>query len=331
MTFDISRPDIDAIRGLRNALGEAVYRTPMLRCAAIEQVLGDGIRVYAKLEFLQHTGTFKARGALATLQNLDADQLAAGVTAVSAGNHAIATAFAANALGASAKVVMIESANPARIEACRAFGAEVVLVDDVHTAFAEVERVKKEEGRFLVHPFEGPLVATATGTVGLEICEQCDAFDTILIPVGGGGLLGGMANAIRQLRPDIEIIGVEPCGADSMHRSIAAGEPRSIDAVRTMADSLGAPFALPYSFELCRNNVDRLVLVDDDQLGRSMGFLFRHLKMAVEPACAAAAAALFGPLRNKLKGRRIVLTMCGSNIDWPTFARQVQFAEDNTD
>jgi len=331
MTFDISRPDIDAIRGLRNALGEAVYRTPMLRCAAIEQVLGDGIRVYAKLEFLQHTGTFKARGALATLQNLDADQLAAGVTAVSAGNHAIATAFAANALGASAKVVMIESANPARIEACRAFGAEVVLVDDVHTAFAEVERVKKEEGRFLVHPFEGPLVATATGTVGLEICEQCDAFDTILIPVGGGGLLGGMANAIRQLRPDTEIIGVEPCGADSMHRSIAAGEPRSIDAVRTMADSLGAPFALPYSFELCRNNVDRLVLVDDDQLGRSMGFLFRHLKMAVEPACAAAAAALFGPLRNKLKGRRIVLTMCGSNIDWPTFARQVQFAEDNTD
>lgn len=331
MTFDISRPDIDAIRGLRNALGEAVYRTPMLRCAAIEQVLGDGIRVYAKLEFLQHTGTFKARGALATLQNLDADQLAAGVTAVSAGNHAIATAFAANALGASAKVVMIESANSARIEACRAFGAEVVLVDDVHTAFAEVERVKKEEGRFLVHPFEGPLVATATGTVGLEICEQCDAFDTILIPVGGGGLLGGMANAIRQLRPDIEIIGVEPCGADSMHRSIAAGEPRSIDAVRTMADSLGAPFALPYSFELCRNNVDRLVLVDDDQLGRSMGFLFRHLKMAVEPACAAAAAALFGPLRNKLKGRRIVLTMCGSNIDWPTFARQVQFAEDNTD
>jgi threonine dehydratase len=143
------------------------------------------------------------------------------------------------------------------------------------------------------------------------------------VPIGGGGLMAGIASTVRQLRPSVRIIGVEPTGANTMHLSFDAGEPRSIDRVRTIADSLGAPYALPYSYELCRANVDRLVEVDDLALRRTMGFLFQRMKIAVEPACAASTAALMGPLRNELAGQRVVLVFCGSNIDWRTFAEQV--------
>jgi len=318
-------PDIADVGAMRDRLQGTTVLTPLIRCASIETAMGGGTQVFAKLEFLQRTGTFKARGALATLYGLSPEHLAAGVTAVSAGNHAIATAFAAQILGTTAKVVMLRAANPSRIEACRAYGAEVVLADDVHQAFEVVVQIQNEEGRYFVHPFDGPAVATGTGAVGLEICEQCEDFDTVIVPVGGGGLIGGIANAVKRLRPDCEVIGVEPEGADTMHRSLASGEPVKIDAVRTIADSLGAPFALPYSFGLCQLHVDRLAMVDDLQLRKAMGFLFREMKMAVEPACAASTAALLGPLREDLTGKRIVLVMCGSNIDWATFEEQAIF------
>jgi threonine dehydratase len=323
--MDTKGPDIKAIRALRAALTAATVRTPVLRCAALEDVIGGGTRVTAKLEFLQRTGTFKARGALATLKGLGADELRAGVTAVSAGNHAIATAFAARQMGTTAKLVMIAAANPLRVAACKAFGAEVVLADDVHAAFDVAEQIQRDEGRCFVHPFEGPGVALGTGTLGLEICEQVEEFDTLVVPIGGGGLIGGVANAVKQLRPDCEIIGVEPEGADTMHRSRAAGEPCRIERVTTIADSLGAPFAMPYSFELTERNVDRLALVNDEQLRRTMGFLFRAMKIAVEPACAASTAALLWPLRESLQGKQVVLLMCGSNIDWNTFEQQALF------
>lgn len=291
--------------------------------------MGGDTEVYAKLEFLQRTGTFKARGALATLNELSAAQKKTGVTAVSAGNHAIATAFAAQAAGTNAKVVMISTANPARIDACRSFGGDVVLVDSVHDAFAAAEKIQKEEGRFFVHPFEGRPIATGTGMVGLEIHEQCADFDAVVVSVGGGGLIGGISNALKQVRPACEVLGVEPAGADSMQRSFAAGEPQSIDSVTTIADSLGAPFAMPYSFALCRQNVDQLVSVTDDQIRESMGILFRVMKFAVEPACAASTAAMLGPLRSQLLGRKLVLVMCGSNIDWPTFAAQAMLEDDS--
>lgn len=295
----------------------------MLHCAGMELALADGARIWGKLEFLQRTGTFKARGALASLHALSREQLDRGVTAVSAGNHAIATAFAARALGSSAKVVMIGSANPYRVDACRSYGAEIVVVDDVHEAFDVAKSIEREEGRYFVHPFEGPEVARGTGTVGLEICDQLDDFDALIVPIGGGGLMAGIASVVKQLRPAAEIIGVEPRGANTMQLSFAAGEPRAIDRVRTIADSLGAPYALPYSFELCRANVDRLVVVDDLELRKAMGFLFQHMKFAVEPACAASTAALLGPLRNDFGDQRVVLVFCGSNIDWATFAEQV--------
>lgn len=320
-----SGPNIKEIRALRDRLTGQALRTPVIRCPAIEEKMGGGTEVFAKLEFLQRTGTFKARGALATLHGLSSDELERGVTAVSAGNHAIATAFAAQTFATTAKVVMTQSANPSRVASCKAYGAEVVMADDVHQAFDLVRQIRDEEGRFFVHPFEGPSIALGTGAVGLEVCEQVSNFDAIIIPVGGGGLIGGISNAVRQLRPDAEIIGVEPEGADSMHRSFASGKPESIEKVTTIADSLGAPFAMPFSFELTRKNVDRLTMIDDGQIKRSMGFLFQSMSIAVEPACAASTAALLGPLRDSLQGKRIVLIMCGSNIDWKTFSQQVDF------
>ena len=318
-------PAINEIRELYGTLAPDLVRTPVLRCAALEALIGGGTSITAKLEFLQRTGTFKARGALATLRSLSSDELSAGVTAVSAGNHAIATAFAAQAMGTTARVVMISTANPARVKACRDFGADVVLADDVHEAFDIAENIQKSEGRYFVHPFEGRGVALGAGTLGLEICEQVDSFDALIVPIGGGGLISGVANAVKQERPGCEIIGVEPEGADTMHRSRAAGEPRSIERVATIADSLGAPFAMPYSFALTEQHVDRLAMVDDEQLRRSMGFLFRAMKIAVEPACAATTAALLWPLRERLCGKRVVLVMCGSNIDWNTFEQQAIF------
>lgn len=318
----IEGPEIDEIEALRNSLGDDVLCTPLMRCAALEELVGAGTRVFGKLEFLQRTGTFKARGALAVLNSLGRAQLARGVTAVSAGNHAVATAYAAGVVGANAKVVMLSTANAARVEACRAYGADLVMVDNIREAFEVAAAIEEEEGRFFVHPFEGREIATGTGTLGLEIFEQCPGVDAAIVPVGGGGLIAGTANALKQLQPDCEVFGVEPEGADTMRRSIDAGAPQSIDKVRTIADSLGAPFAMPYSFELCRQHVDQLVLVDDQQLRKAMGWLFQAMKIAVEPACAASTAALVGPLRDRMQGRTVVLVFCGSNIDWPTFAAQ---------
>ncbi len=189
-------PPIDEVRILQRRLQEWLQLTPVLRCRPLEQRLGGSIEIHAKMEFLQQTGTFKPRGALSTILDLDPQQLKAGVTAVSAGNHAIATAFAARAVGTTAKVVMIMNASPVRIEACRQYGAEVMLADDVHAAFELAEEIREKEGRYFVHPFEGPNVALGTGTVGLEICEQVGEFDVIIIPIGGGGLCAGISSAV---------------------------------------------------------------------------------------------------------------------------------------
>ena len=321
----IQGPEISEIRALQERLAGKTVRTPLVRCTAIEERLGNGTEVFAKYEFLQKTGTFKARGALSTLFTLTEEQLEVGVTAVSAGNHAIATAFAAAEVGAHAKVVMTRSANPARVAACRSYGADVVIAETVHEAFDLAERIQNDEGRYFVQPFEGAAIALGTGTVGLEICEQLEDFDALLVPVGGGGLIGGISNAVRKLRPDVEIFGIEPEGADSMHRSFASGRPERIDQVATIADSLGAPFAMEYSFQLTRRNIDELVMIDDDALRLTMGFLFQNLKFIAEPACAATTAALMGPLRERMAQKRVVLVMCGSNIDWQTFESQAIF------
>ena len=302
----------------RERLGDLVRRTPVVEaassCGAVRDALaGEDAEAFWKLELFQHAGSFKPRGALTRMLALDDAARRRGVTAVSAGNHAIAVAYAARALGTTAKVVMPQNADPFRIARVRDFGGEVELVADVHAAFERVEEIEREEGRAFVHPFDGPEIVLGTATLGLEITEQLEPCDAVVVPIGGGGLCAGVASAIRGAWPGCRVIGVEPEGADTMHRSFAAGEPRSIDAVRTIADSLGAPFALPHTYAICRDTVDELVRVSDDELRSAMRVLFEDAKIAVEPAGAATTAALLGPLRGRLDGR-VVLIVCGANI-----------------
>ena len=318
-------PTLNDVRALRARLADLILTTPVWtwRSRDLHAALDDDTtQVLLKLELFQHTGSFKPRGALSNMLDLDAPALARGVTAVSAGNHAIAVAFAAHLLGTTAKVVMPRTANPFRVGRCRSYGAEVVLVDDVQTAFASVHEIEAEEGRTFVHPYEGYRTALGTATIGLEFLTQAPDLDAVIIPIGGGGLCAGMAAAIKQLKPSCAVYGVEPTGADSMARSFAAGSPQPIERVRTIADSLGAPFALPYSYALCREFVDDLVLVDDDAMRHAMGLLYSDMKLAVEPAGAAATAALCGPLRKPLLGKRVGLIVCGANIDLATFSQQ---------
>ena len=287
-------------------------------------VLPRDSAVMLKLELLQYAGSFKPRGALLATWALSEQERARGLVAVSAGNHALAVGYAAKICKTSATVVMPRSANPFRVRGCRRLGAKVVLVEDVHAAFAEVDRIVAEEGRAFVHPFEGPLTALGTATVGLELMEDAGPLDAVVVPIGGGGLCAGVAAAVKAMSPSTVVYGVEPEGADTMHRSFAAGSPQAIDAVRTIADSLGAPHAAPYSFELCRRHVDVLVEIDDDAMCRAMAHLFSSMKLAVEPAGAAATAAVIGPLREALQGRRVGVIVCGSNIDPESFSLLVQ-------
>lgn len=319
-------PSLETIAAARARLGKLIRRTPVWSWRGREiasHLLVDESEVVLKLELFQYGGTFKPRGALLNMLDLGEEELGRGVTAVSAGNHAIAVAFAARRLGTSAKVVMPRNANPARVEVCRAYGAEIVFVDDVHVAFDAVHRIEAEEGRTFVHPFEGPTTALGTATVGLELAEQAPGLDAVIVPIGGGGLCAGVAMAIKLAQPHCEVFGVEPVGADTMHRSFAAGEPVAIDRVRTIADSLGAPHAAPYTFGLCRRFVDELVLIDDDQIRDAMRLLLSSMKLAVEPAGAAATAALCGPLRSRLAGKKVGVIVCGSNIDHAGFASLV--------
>jgi threonine dehydratase len=288
------------------------------------EMVGAQTRVFLKLELLQRTGTFKARGALLNMLRLTPEELARGVTAISAGNHAVAVAYAAQSLGVNAKVVMIKTANALRVELCRKYGAEIEFAENAHAGFERVKQVEAEEGRAFIHPFEGMRTALGTATLGLEFCEQVAPLDAVIVPIGGGGLCAGVASAVKLSWPDCAVYGVEPTGADSMKRSLAAGEPRSIERVATIADSLGAPYAAPITFELCRRTVEDVVLVSDDEMRAAMRLMLREVKLAVEPAGASAMAALVGPLREKLRGRRVGLIVCGSNIDAATYAQLIQ-------
>lgn len=320
----IAIPSPGEIRAARERLGGRVRETPVWqwRGDAIGRAAGIDTQVLLKLELFQYTGTFKARGALLNAMALSDEAKQRGVTAVSAGNHAIAVAFAARAEGTTAKVVMPKTANPARVALCRSYGAEVVLTDDVFAAFAEVKRIEADEGRTFIHPFEGERTVLGTATVGYELCNQVENIDAVIVPVGGGGLIAGVACAVKQMQPHCMVFGVEPEGADSMSRSFAAGTPQKLERVNTIADSLAAPYALPYSFGVARKFVDGIVLVSDAAMQRAMALLFTDMKLAVEPAGAAATAALCGPLRERLDGKRVALVVCGTNIDLATFAAQ---------
>jgi threonine dehydratase len=318
----VAVPSLEAIRTNRARLGDLIVTTPVRQL--MDDAVGADTTVWMKEELFQRTGSFKPRGALSVMLDLSRDELARGVTGVSAGNHAISLAYSARILGTTASVVMPKTANAYRVARCRELGAVVELVDTIADAFARVEAIARDEGRTFVHPYEGPKTALGTATLGLEFVEQVHAadgaLDAVLVASGGGGLSAGVACAVKQWRPETVVYVVEPEGADSMHRSFAAGTPQAIEAVRTIADSLGAPRAEPYSFALTRHFADEVVLVTDAQIRDAMRLLFRSAKLVTEPAGAAALAALLFPLRTRLAARRVGVIVCGANIDADTFA-----------
>lgn len=327
-------PTLDEINAAHRSLASMIRRTPVLSMPPgmiAPDTGGDGMLSF-KLELLQHAGSFKARGALHAVQQLDEAGKRAGVVAVSAGNHAIATAFAAQSAGSNAHVVMMQHANPLRVARCQALGANVELVADVHTAFARCQAVAETENRTMMHPFESPHMIMGAATLGVEFAQDLIAsgqppLDAAIIPIGGGGLAAGMAHGLKSVWPDVKIYGVEPIGADSMARSFASGKPEKLSGVQTIADSLGAPFALPMTYELCRQYLDEVVLIDDPAMIGAMRLILEVLKQAVEPAGAAATAAFLGPLRQKLAGQHVGLIVCGANIDAASYAGYLSSAD----
>ena len=286
----------------------------------------EGTRLEFKFELLQASGTFKARGAFSNMLALDPAARAAGVTAISAGNHAVAVAYAARKLGISAKVVMIKTANAARVALVRDSGAELLLAEDGPSGFAMVHDIQAKEGRFFVHPFNGYRTVLGTATLGAEWAEQSAGLDAVILPIGGGGLAAGVATAFKQAMPGVTIYGVEPAYADGMARSFATGGPIKMGAMAGIADSLMAPHTEAYSYGLCRANIDELVTVTDDQLRAAMVRLFQELKLATEPACAAATAAAMFPLRERIAGKRVGVLLCGANTDPTAFMRHMEAA-----
>lgn len=321
-TVDISAMTLDAIRANSDAIRDDVVRTPSIRLASplFDRML-DGGSVTLKLECFQHTGTFKARGALSVARQLGPEALSRGITAASAGNHAIAAAWAARQVGTSAKVVIQSNANPFRVAKARAEGAEVVMKAPGAETFAEADRLVRDEGRTFIHPFEGLMTSRGTAGVGLELMEDAPDLDAVVVSIGGGGLISGIAAAVKLINPDCKVFGVEPRGADSMSRSLKAGAPVHLEKIDTIADSLGAPMALPFSHALCARYVDEVVTIDDDAICAGMVAFQQEAKLAVEPAAGAAFAAVMGPLRRHLAGKRTGVIVCGANIDAESYMR----------
>ena len=317
----IKIPTPRQVEQAREKLGDKVRRTPVWewKSDVKDQLLSKETNLFLKLELFQYAGSFKPRGALMNMLDLTEEQLKNGVTAVSAGNHAIAVAYAAKSMGTTAKVVMPKTANSFRVEKCKSHGATVELVDDVHEAFRRVKEIEKEENRAFIHPFEGEQTALGTATVGLEFAQDVPELDAVIVPIGGGGLCAGISAAVKQMLSDCKIYGVEPVGADSMSKSLKAGEPVEIDEVDTIADSLGAPHAAPYSFGLCQRFVDEVVTITDLKMAQTMRIMFEELKLAVEPAGASALAATTGPLSDEVMNKNVGIIVCGTNIDTESF------------
>lgn len=303
--------DLTAVRQARELLGNQILTTPVWRCAS--PLLST--QPYLKLELWQYAGSFKVRAAFLGMLRLTAEQRERGVVAISAGNHAIAVSYAAKQLGLNAKVLMPKTASPVRIAKCQYFGAQVHLAESMQDMFDHIEEIQKAEGRTLIHPFNGETVALGTGTLGLEFYEQTGELDALIVGIGGGGLIGGVASVYKQCQPGVTVIGVEPEGAPVMSLSVKAGKLVPYPAVKTIADSLAVPKTEAYPYELCCKYVDEILTISDAAMVNAMRFLFNEMKLAVEPAAAIGVAAFLGPLRERLEGKRVGIIISGTNID----------------
>jgi len=315
-------PTLDAIIAARAQLQADLIETPILplTSARWDGVLPDCAGVTVKLELFQQVGSFKARGALLGMRGLTDQQRTAGVVAASGGNHALAVSWAAKAAGVDALITMPKATDPARIAGCEALGATVQLYDDMAAAFVAMNDAA-DKGRVLMHPFEAAHMILGSATCGYEYATQTPKIDTYVIPIGGGGMISGMACAIKQMNPEAQVLGVEPFGADSMTQSFAAGRAVPIGKVATIADSLGAPLAMPLTYDVARAHVDRIVRITDHDMLAAMDIYQQNLRITAEPACAASLAAILGPLKNDLKGRQVGIIACGSNISLERYAQ----------
>ena len=306
----ISPPDLDAIEQAADRLTAHVVRTPVVEVDG--ERLGVSARtVTVKLEYLQIANAFKYRGAV----NHVLGPGAKGVVTVSSGNHGMALATAGQRHGARVAVVLAPTANPWRRARMAASGAELHVAPDAAAAFAMAVDLAAREDLHFVHPYDGLETIEGTGTLGLEFAEQAPGLDDVVVAVGGGGLAAGVALAMRARNPALQLYGVEPEAAPTLTQALAAGIPVPIALAPTIADSLAAPSAAPMSFALCRAHLATTVLVSDDAIVAAMRTLYAALRLVVEPSAAAGLAALAGPLRETLAGRRVGLILCGANHD----------------
>jgi threonine dehydratase len=307
---------LDDVRAAADRIRAAVHRTPLLTATSLGELFGVRLRV--KAEVFQRTGSFKLRGALNAVHLLDADARARGLVAMSAGNHAAALAYAARAAGTTAAIVMPATANPAKIAATEAYGGEVVLTDrPLLEAMAEVRDAR---GLTLVHPFDDPGIVAGAGTVGLEIIEDAPDAEVVFVQVGGGGLLSGVATAVKALRPEASVYGVEPEGADVVSRSLAAGEPVGMVPV-SVADGLCSPVGGVHTMPIIAAKVDEVFRVSDETIRQSMRLMVERTKLVVEPAAAAGIAPLVAGLADVRPGAEVVVIATGGNVDSATLAR----------
>ena len=300
----------DDVRAARETIGGDLHRTPVFSSATL------GPSVFLKAELFQRTGSFKPRGVLNKLRSLTDEERARGVIGASAGNHAQALAWCARLEGLDALLVMWQTASPAKIEATRGYRAQVDLESPgPETVFDRLQELIEDTGRTLVHPFDDRLVVAGQGTVGLEIAEDVPEADTVVVPVGGGGLVAGIAVAL----PDARIVGVEPSTSNALTLGLAANEPTPVSP-QSIADGLNAPFAGELPIRVAREQGVEIVLVDDEEIEEGMRFCYQRAKLACEPAGAAAVAAIrVGKIPLKA-GETVVAVVSGGNVSGETAA-----------
>jgi threonine dehydratase len=304
----------DDVQSARFHIAGRLHLTPVFSAHRLGQRLGA--RLVLKAECLQKTGSFKPRGVLNRLQALSDEERARGLITISAGNHAQALAWAAGQADIPCTVVMPAHASRSKVAAAEGYGATVVLHGSVPEAFARMEEMRAEQNLTLVHPFDDPLIIAGQGTIGAEIAEQAPEATKVVVPIGGGGLIAGIALAVKYRWPDVKVYGVEPEGAAAMHRSLAAGHAVRLDKVETIADGLSAPYASDLTLSLTQKYVDDVVTVTDEQIAEALRLVLAYSKLLVEPAGAAGIAGLLSGKIPVAPGDVIVAVLSGGNVDF---------------
>ena len=307
-------PTIDDIRAAAVRIAPHLHHTPLLGSHSLSEL--TGYKLSFKCENLQKTGSFKPRGAVNRIATLAPEAADKGIITISAGNHAQGVAYAAARLGIKAVVVMPETAVASKVEATRGYGAECILHGDVHSAFEKLQEVQQDRGLTLVHPFDDPMLIAGQGTVGLELLEKDGApFDAVVVGVGGGGLIAGVATALSSLAPETRVFGVEPEGAATMTLALAAGSVVRLDDLNTIADGLAPPFVGELNLAVVEHLVESVVRVTDVEIRYAMALLLERMKLLVEPAGAAALAALMNGKIPVERGTRVAVILSGGNVD----------------